>query len=169
MLKRLLTLITVLLLVVFSVAQAQEAPSGESVLILTEEQINADFTIPSTATRRISNLEVDVQEDGVHVSFDLTTTRNGTTTTQGIIAILIGLYQPEQQQMMWSFSDLLVSQVTATGNQRRELSNLIGRAWRGYIADVAQENALSLNFVKITYATTSFSIDIGTSENLAAG
>jgi hypothetical protein len=164
--KRMLTFITiVLILTVFSATQAQDAPAGESVLIVTEAQINADFRIPSTTTRRISNLEVDVQEDGIHIAFDLTATRNGTTTTQGIIAILIGLYQPEQQQMIWSFSDLLVSSVRATGTQRRELVNLVGRAWRNYIGDVAEANALSLNFVKITYATTSFSIDIGTSEN----
>lgn len=164
--KRLLTLITILiLLAVFSVAQAQETASGESVFILTEEQINAEFSIPSTATRRISNLEVDVQEDGVHVSFDMTVTRDGTSNTLSIIAILIGLYQPEQQQVIWSFSDLLVSQVRATGTQRRELANLIGRTWRNYVSDVAEANGLSLNFVKITYATTSFSIDVGTSEN----
>jgi hypothetical protein len=164
--KRLLTIITaVLMLTVFSIGQAQEPPSGESVLILTEDQINAEFTIPSTATRMISNLQVDVQEDGVHISFDMTVTRDGTSNTLSIIAILIGLYQPEQQQMIWSSSDLLVSQVRATGTQRRELANLIGSAWRIYMGDVAEANGLSLNFTKITYLTTSFAIDIGTSEN----
>jgi hypothetical protein len=68
--------IVVLLLALTSVAYAQEAPT------LTEAQINAEFTIPSTASRTISNLKVEVHEDGVHVSFDMTVTHDGTSNKQ---------------------------------------------------------------------------------------
>lgn len=134
--KRLLTLFTIVLLLgVFSVAQAQQpTASDEPILVLTEAQINEGFRIPSTSSHRISNLEVDVQEDGIYISFDMTTIKDGTSNTMNIIAILIGLYQPEQERSLYSFKDLLVSSVIATGNQRRELTNLIGRAWRNYVA-----------------------------------
>ena len=137
MLKRLLTLITVLLLlVVFSVAYGQSnLPLEEVVFSLTEEQINADFTIPSTTTRTVSNLEVDVQEDGVHLSFDLTVTRNGTTATHGISATFIG--QSQENRTSSSFYDLLISgySVIAPPNMEREVNRLVGRAWRNYVRD----------------------------------
>src|SRR5690606_23862689 len=134
--KRLLTLFTIVLLLgVFSVAQAQQPTSSvEPILVLTEAQINEGIRIPSTSSRRISNLEVDVQDDEIHMSFDMTTIKDGTSNTMNIIAFLIGLYQSEQERSLLSFKDLLVSSVIATGNQRSEHSTLIGLAWRNYVA-----------------------------------
>jgi hypothetical protein len=134
--KRLRALfILVLLLTVFSIAQAQEAPSGDPIFVLTEEQINAEFNIPSTATRTVSNLEADVQEDGVHLSLDLTVTRNGTTTTHGISALLIG--QAQENRRSSSFYDALISgySVVAPPSIERDVIRLVGRAWRNYVRD----------------------------------
>lgn len=169
--KRLLTLFTIVLLLgVFSVAQAQQpTASDEPILVLTEAQINEGFRIPSTSSRRISNLEVDVQDDGIHISFDMTTIKDGTSNTVNIIAVLIGLYQPERQQMMWSFADLLVTSVRATGTQRRELMNLIGGAWRNYLADVADVNVRSLNFTKITFSALDLTLEVETFEAESVG
>jgi hypothetical protein len=129
--KRLLTLFTVMsMLVLFSVAQAQEAPSGEPIFVLTEDQINAEFIIPSTDTRQISNLVADVQEDGVHLTFELTTISDGTSNTLSIIAVLIGLYRPEVSAL--ELENTMVSNFTASPRQRQAVSSLITRAWRNY-------------------------------------
>lgn len=140
--KRLLALITVLLmLTVSSVAYGQEPTTDEPIFVLTEEQINAEFTIPSTATRTVSNVEVDVQEDGIHISFALTTIRDGTSNTLSIIAILIGLVQQNGsavelenvQITSYLLEDGIL--VTAPSNVQREVNRLVGRAWRNYMRD----------------------------------
>ena len=135
--KRMLTLFTlVLTLVVFSVAQAQlPTVSDEPAFVLTEEQINAEFRIPNTASRRISNLEVDVQEDGLHVSFQMTVTRNGTTTTYNIIAILIGLFdQPHVSAL--ELENTLISNFIAPRSLRQEVTNVMLSSWNNYEEDV---------------------------------
>ena len=132
--RRLLTLITILLmLTAFSVAQAQETPSGDPIFVLTEEQINAEFTIPNTTARTVSNLAVDVQEDGVHLSFELTTIKDGISNTLSIIAVLIGLYRPEVSAL--ELENTLVSNFTASPRQRQEVSSLTILAWRNYVRD----------------------------------
>ena len=162
--KRLITLITIsmMILVVFSAAQAQETPSGEPVFVLTEEQINEEFRIPNTATRTFSNVEVDVQEDGVHISFQMTTIKDGTTNTMGIIAVLIGLLHGDFSTFE---TNVMSSSGVITRYEQRQINALVLRAWRNYMGDVAEANGLSLFYERITWLTTSFSIDIGTSEN----
>jgi hypothetical protein len=124
--------ILLMLLAVSAVAQTQGTTSDEPFFILTEEQISREFSIPSSATRRISDLEVDVQENGVHLSFELTTTRNGTTTTTKIIAILIGLVQ-DTPQSSYTFDWVSITSVTAPGSLQRELETVVRRAWQNYV------------------------------------
>lgn len=129
--KRSFTLIIVVLsLILSTVAYAQEAP----VLVLTEEQINKEFTIPSTATRTVSDLEVDVHEEGVYVSFDLTVTRDGTSNTLSIIAILIGLRVNQLE-----LENTMVSSFQATRSQRTAVTGLVERAWEDYVTSVFGE------------------------------
>jgi hypothetical protein len=136
-------MLAMLMLAPSAIIFAQDEP----ILVLSEEQINADFTIPSTAARQISNLKVDVQEDGVHISFDV---RDGSSNTLSIIAVLIGLVQPRVNQM--SFYDLLISSyVTPPRDARREVASVVTRAWSNYVRGVAEENALSLSYAKIEY------------------
>jgi hypothetical protein len=145
--KQLLSFCTILLMLVLPIATyAQENP----VFVLTEEQINADFTIPSTTTRTISNLEVDVEEDGVQISFDMTVAQNGTTTTYNIIAILIGLVKPRVTQL--ELENTMISSFTASPSQRREVAGVVARAWGDYMAGVVEENELgdaALNYTKV--------------------
>ena len=115
----------VLLFVLTSVAYAQEAP------VLTQEQINQAFTIPSTATRTISNLNVEVHKDGVHVSFDMTVTRDGTSNTLSIIAILIGLRVNQLE-----LENTMISGFQATRGQRREATGVVEQAWGDYMETV---------------------------------
>lgn len=129
--KRLFTLITMLLLLaVFSVAQAQE--SG---IVLTEQQINNGFSIASTATREISDLEVNVKEDGVHVSFQMTVTRDGTSNTLSIIAILIGLFDQPRVSAI-ELENTLISSYQVSTALRREVTRLVERSWNDYEAGV---------------------------------
>lgn len=132
--KRLLTFITIVpLLAVFSVAQAQDTPRGEPILVLTEKQINEEFSIPSTATRQISDLEVDVKEDGVYISFQMTVIRDGTSNTLGIIAILIGLVQADRTA---SGTETVFSSSIVNGPEHQQLNNLVLRAWNSYLNTV---------------------------------
>jgi hypothetical protein len=134
--KQVLTLIiVVLLLVLSSVASAQEAP----VLVLTEEQINDEFTIPSTATRSISGLAVDVHKEGVYISFDMTVTRDGTSNTLGIIAVLIGL-RVDQLEL----ENTMVSSFQAAHRQRSEVTGLVEKAWETYVASVFGDSPADL-------------------------
>ena len=136
--KRMLSLITLLmLLAVVGVTQAQVrvTPSGEPVFLLTEEQINSDFQIPGSKTRQISNLEVDVQEDGVHVSFQVTITQNGRSNTLNIIAILIGLFD-EPRVSSLELENTMISNYIAPTSLRDEVSSLVLRSWNTYEADV---------------------------------
>ena len=114
-----------LLLALVSVAYAQEAP------VLTQEQINQGFTIPNTASRSISNLNVEVHKDGVHVSFDMTTTRDGTSNTLSIIAVLIGL-----RVNQITLENTMVSNFQATRSQRREATGVVEQAWGDYMESV---------------------------------
>ncbi|MCA0454580.1 MAG: hypothetical protein LCI00_11470 [Chloroflexi bacterium] len=121
--KRLLiAFIVMLLLALTSVASAQEAPS------LTEERINQEFTIASTAARTISNLNVKVHEDGVYVSFDMTVTHDGTSNTLNIIAILIG-----QRVQQIDLKNSKISNFQATRSQRLEATGLVERSWTNYM------------------------------------
>jgi hypothetical protein len=134
--KRLFVLIIVgVLLVLSSVAYAQEAP----VRVITEAQITEAFTIPGTATRNISNLKVKVQADGVHLSFDMTVTRDGKSNTLNIIAILIGL-QVNQLQV----ENPKVSGWQATASQQREVAGLVEGAWETYVTGVFGELPVDL-------------------------
>lgn len=135
--KRLFVLLTVvLMLAAFSVAQAQQPTvSGASNFVLTEAQINADFRIPSTATRRISNLDVDVKEDGVYVSFQVTVNRNGTSNTYNIIAILIGLFdEPRITQL--ELQNAVNRNSVVPSSVRDEVSTMLLRSWNNYEATV---------------------------------
>lgn len=135
--KRLfIPVIVVLLLVITSVAHAQEAPIAT---VLTEEQINQAFTIPSTVTRTISNLKVEVHKDGVQVSFDMTVTRDGTSNTLSIIAVLIGL-QAYQIQL----ENTMISNFQATRNQRLEVKGLVEQAWTQYMESVFGDSQTDL-------------------------
>jgi hypothetical protein len=141
--RRLLTFFTILLLLAVSTAAyAQEPTTDEPIFVLTEEQINDEFTIPSTATRTISNVEVDVQSDGIHISFDMTAVRDGTSNTLSIIAILIGQVQENRS----AFYDLLISsymledttvatRIAAPSSVQRVVNRLVGPAWRDYVRD----------------------------------
>lgn len=134
--KRLLSLITlVLLLSVFSVTQAQEPVSGEPRFVLTEEQINADFSIRSTSTREISDLEVDVKEDGLHVSFQMTVIQDGTSNTLNIIAILIGLFDRPRVSAI-ELENTMISNYTVPVLLQREATRLLVRSWNDYEAGV---------------------------------
>jgi len=129
--KRSFTLIVVVLsLMLSTVAYAQDGP----VLVLTEEQINKEFTIPSTASRTISGLEVDVREEGVYVSFDLTVTRDGTSNTLSIIAVLIGLAVDQLE-----LENTMVSNFQPTRAQRAAVTVMVERAWKGYLTGVFGE------------------------------
>jgi hypothetical protein len=135
--KRLLTLITLLLLLAtFSVTQAQEkGTASDEGLVLTEAQIKADFSIPSTTARQISNLEVDVKEDGLHISFQMTLTRNGKSNTLNIIAVLIGLFaQPRVSSLM--LENTMISGYIISPALRDEVTNLVLSSWNGYEATV---------------------------------
>ncbi len=135
--KRLfIPVIVVLLFVLTSVAHAQEAPVAPA---LTEEQINQAFTIPSTATRTISNLKVEVHEDGVHVSFDMTVVRDGTSNTLNIIAILIALRVNQIQ-----LENTMISNFQATRSQRLEVTGLVERAWNNYVESVFGDSPADL-------------------------
>jgi hypothetical protein len=107
----------------------------EPVFFLTEEQINAEFTIPSTTTRTISNLEVDVQEDGVHVSFQMTAISDGTSNTLIVGAVLSGLVPVRVSQV--ELENTLVSNYIVPRRLQREVTNLVRRAWRNYIRSLA--------------------------------
>jgi hypothetical protein len=129
--KRSFTLIIVVLsLMLSTVAYAQEPP----VLVLTEKQINEEFTIPSTTTRTISGLEVDVHEEGVYISFDMTVTRDGTSNTLSIIAVLIGLRVNEVV-----LENTMVSSFQATRSQRTAVAGLVEQAWGDYVTSVFGE------------------------------
>jgi hypothetical protein len=129
--KRSFTLIIVVLsLMLSTVAYAQEPP----ILVLTEKQINEEFTIPSTATRTISGLEVDVHEEGVYISFDMTVTRDGTSNTLSIIAVLIGLRVNEVV-----LENTMVSSFQATRSQRTAVAGLVEQAWGDYVTSVFGE------------------------------
>ncbi len=134
--KRLLILITVVsMLAVFSVAQAQQPTAPGEPFVLTEAQINRDFTISSTATRQVSNLDVQVHEDGVYVSFQMTVTRDGTTNTLNIIAILIGLFdQPRVSSI--ELENTLVSSFVAPPALQRDVTSLVLNSWRNYEAGI---------------------------------
>jgi hypothetical protein len=132
--KRLLiALIVVLLLALTSVAYAQDTPT------LTQERINQEFTIPSTATRTISNFKVEVHEDGVHVSFDMTVTRDGTSNTLSIIAILIGL-----RVNQIDLKNPIISNFQATRSQRLEATSLVERSWNNYMVSVFGDSPTDL-------------------------
>jgi hypothetical protein len=129
--KRLFVLmITGILLVFSTAAYAKESP----VHSITEKQINESFTIPSTATRTVSNLKVKVQAEGVRVSFDMTVKHNGTSNTFGIIAILIGLKANEVE-----IENKQVSDWQASDSQRREVAGLVEQAWGNYLTDAFGE------------------------------
>ncbi len=129
--KRSFTIIIVVLaLMLPTIAYAQEPP----VLVLTEKQINEEFTIPSTATRTISGLEVDVHEEGVYISFDMTVTRDGTSNTLSIIAVLIGLRVNEVV-----LENTMISSFQATRSQRTAVAGLVEQAWGDYVTSVFGE------------------------------
>ena len=134
--KRLFILITIVsMLAVFGSAQAQQPTATEPGAVLTEAQINRDFAIPSTANRRISALDVEVHEDGVYVSFQMTLTRDGKTETLNIIAILIGLFsQPRVSSLQ--LENTMVSSFVAPAALQREISSLVLNSWAGYEAGV---------------------------------
>lgn|GEM_PF-2640187 len=134
--KRLLSLITTLLLLaLFSVAQAQEEVSDEPQFVLTEEQIKSDFNIASTATREISDLEVDVKEDGLHVSFQMTVIQDGTSNTLSIIAVLIGLFDRPRVSAL-ELENTMISNYTAPAALQRQVTRLLVRSWNDYEAGV---------------------------------
>jgi len=133
--KQLFVLCTILLMLAFPIAvNAQEDP----VFVLSEEQINAEFTLPSTAARTVANLAVDVEEDGVQVSFDMTVARNGSTSTYNIIAVLIGL----SHVRIMEFKDAWLTEFSATPSQRREVARVVSQAWELYLRGVLEENLL---------------------------
>src|SRR5215207_8281315 len=137
--KRLLSLtIMLLLLAVFSVAQAQEPG-----FVLTEEQIKADFSIASTATREISDLEVDVKEDGVHVSYQMTVIQGGTSNTLSIIAVLIGLFDQPRVSAI-ELENTMISNYTVPVLLRREVTRQLVREWSNYEASVIAELPIEL-------------------------
>lgn len=137
--KRLLSLIfTFLLLAAFSVAQGQELLPDEPRFVLTEEQINSDFRIASTLTREISDLEVNVKEDGLHVSFQMTVNRNGTSTKLNIIAILIGLFDQPRVSAI-ELENALISNYAVPASLQREVTRLLERSWNDYEAGVIAE------------------------------
>ena len=84
-------------------------------------------------TRQISNLVADVQEDGVHLTFELTIISDGTSNTLSIIAVLIGLYRPEVSAL--ELENTMVSNFTSSPRQRQAVTSLITRAWRNYARD----------------------------------
>jgi hypothetical protein len=141
--RRLLTFFTVLLLAVPTVVNGQELMPDEPVFFLTEEQINAEFTIPSTANRTISNLEVDVQEDGVHISFAMTAISDGTSNTLIVSATLIELVPVRVSQL--ELENTLVSSYSVPRSLEREITNLIGRSWRRYLRSIATTEVFELN------------------------
>ena len=135
--KRLFVLITIVsMLVVFSVAQAQQPTTfDEPNFVLTAEQINDEFSIPSTTTRQISNLEVDAQEEGLHISFQMTVTRDGTTNTLNIIAILIGLSDRPRVSAL-ELENTLISNYVVPPSLRQEVMTLLLRSWNDYEASI---------------------------------
>ena len=142
--KRLLSLMTILLLpAVFSVTQAQETVSDEPRFVLTEEQINTDFSIASTSTREISDLEVDVKEDGLHVSFQMTVIQDGTSNTLSIIAILIGLFDQPRVSAI-ELENTMISNYTVPVLLRREVTRQLVREWNNYEASVIAELPIEL-------------------------
>jgi hypothetical protein len=142
--KRLLSLMTILLLLaVFSVTQAQETVSGEPRFVLTEEQINADFNIASTSTREISDLQVDVKEDGLHVSYQMTFIQDGTSNTLSIIAILIGLFDQPRVSAI-ELENTMVSNYNVPVLLRREVTRQLVREWNNYEAGVIAELPIEL-------------------------
>lgn len=84
-----------LLALAFSIGgvSAQEGESPEVLLTLSEAEINEEFNLPSRVNVAVGDVNLDLMADGsVAVAFEATLEgRNGTTRTNGIIAILIGL------------------------------------------------------------------------------
>ncbi len=137
--KRLLSLVFIVLLsAVFSVAQGQELVPDETRFVLSEEQINSGFRIANTSTREISDLDVDVKEDGLHVSFQMTVNRNGTSTTLNIIAILIGLFDQPRVSVI-ELENTLISNYQVPASLQREVTRLLERSWNEYEAGVIAE------------------------------
>ena len=128
--KRLLTFFTALLLAVPTIVSGQELTPDEPVFFLTEEQINAEFTIPSTASRTISNLAVDVQEDGVHLSFQMTVPLSDTNTNCAIL-LLHGDFAS------WFVGDAYDNEMGITRYEQRQINSAVLRAWRNYVRSFA--------------------------------
>jgi hypothetical protein len=80
-------------------------------------------------------LDVQVHEDGVYVSFQMTVTRDGTTNTINIIAILIGLFnQPRVSSI--NLENTMVSNWVVPPALQREVTNLVLDSWTHYEAGV---------------------------------
>ena len=135
--RSLIILSALLILALCATAYAQEEPN----FVLTAEQINGEFSIPSTTTRQISNLEVDAQEDGLHVSFQMTVTRDGTTNTLNIIAILIGLYDQPRVSAL-ELENTLISNYVVPRSLRQEVTTLLVRSWNDYKASVSVDSPI---------------------------
>ena len=124
--KRLITFFTALLLAVPTIVSSQELMDDEPVFFLTEDQINDEFTIPNSATRRFSNLEVDVQEDGIHVSFQMTVNLSDTNTNHAIL-LLHGDFAS------WFVGDAYDNEMGITRYEQRQINSAVLRAWRNYV------------------------------------
>ena len=149
--KRLLIFtIVLLLLAVTGTAYGQEPTAGELIFTLTEAQINDEFTIPSTAFYSVSDVEVDVQPDGIHITLEVVDAHDGTSNTMGIIAILIGLVQ--DNRVSYSFYDILISSfdVRPSDATVRELGRLVRTAWQSYANNALRQSGIALNSIRLT-------------------
>ncbi|MBI1257736.1 MAG: hypothetical protein GC204_09720 [Chloroflexi bacterium] len=129
--KRVLSLISLLLLLTMvGVTQAQDNGSASQLLA---DQLKTGFHIPSSATRQISNVSVDMKNDGVHVSFQMTVVRDGTSNTMNIIAILIGLVG-KPQVSSFEMENTLISSYSVGSGLRSEAMSLLLSSWNDFVA-----------------------------------
>lgn len=149
--KRLTTVITILILLVgCSAAYMQGPPPGDLILTLTEARIDDEFYIPSTAFHTVSSFDVDVQPDGVHITLNATTLRDGTPKTLSLVAILVGRVQ--ENRVVYTFDDLQILRYDhrLSNAALHEIGNLLITAWRSCANNALREIDLRANNIAIS-------------------
>lgn len=131
-------LLAILAGVVFGVlalplAVGAQDTTGERSITITEAQINDSFAVSNPASRRVSNVVVDLQTGQVQLSFDWTGRRprgEGTTTVN-----VVSVWTPsiENGRLFWVLQSATVDGQSASADVLRQINTQISNAWRNYI------------------------------------